>query len=297
MNIRELFDKKELVFSFEVFPPKLSSPIEVIYNTLDELKDLNPDFISVTYGAGGNSNENRTAEIAGIIKNKYNIEPLAHLTCINSTEDEIKNILTNLKKNNVENILALRGDIPIGEDLRGHYKYSDELVKSIKEFGGFNIAGACYPEGHNKEESIDKHIDMLKRKVEAGTDHMISQLFFDNEDFYRFLDKAQNKNLNVPIQAGIMPVLNKKQIERIVSLCGARFPRKFMKIVDRYGHDSIALRDAGIAYAVEQIIDLSSSGVQGIHLYTMNNPYVAKRISESISSIISSLNNKERKIV
>lgn len=297
MNIRKIFDNKKLVFSFEVFPPKPSSPIEVIYNTLDELKDLNPDFISVTYGAGGNSNDNRTTEIAGIIKNKYNIEPLAHLTCINSTEAEIKNILTNLKANNVENILALRGDIPIGADLRGDYKYSDELVKSIKSFGGFNIAGACYPEGHNKEESLDKHIDMLKRKVEAGTEHMISQLFFDNEDFYRFLDKSEKKGLDIPIQAGIMPVLNKNQIQKIVSLCEARFPKKFMKIVDRYGHDSIALRDAGIAYAIEQIIDLSSSDVDGIHLYTMNNPYVAKKISESIESIVNSLNNKDKKIV
>ena len=292
MKIKELFDNKELVFSFEVFPPNPSSSIDVIYKTLDGLRDLNPDFISVTYGAGGNSNENRTAEIAGIIKNKYDIEPLAHLTCINSTKTEINDILTDLKNNNVENILALRGDIPKGETLRGNYRYSDELVKSIKEFGGFNIAAACYPEGYSKDEELTQHIEMLKRKASAGAEHFISQLFFDNDDFYNFLDKSKNQGLNILIQAGVMPVLNTAQIDRIISMCGAKFPKKFMRIVDKYGHDKIALRDAGIAYAVEQIIDLTASGVDGIHLYTMNNAYVAGKISESINSIVTSVNRR-----
>ncbi|MGL5574074.1 MAG: methylenetetrahydrofolate reductase [NAD(P)H] [Sarcina sp.] len=292
MRIRDIFDSKELVFSFEVFPPKASSSIDVIYKTLDELKGLSPDFISVTYGAGGNSKDNRTAEIAGLIKNKYGIEPLAHLTCINSSEDEIKEVLDNLKSKNVENILALRGDIPNGEFLTGNYRYSDDLIKTVREFGGFNIAGACYPEGHNKEESLDRHIEVLKRKIDAGAEHLISQLFFDNDDFYKFLDKSISAGVDIPIQAGIMPVLNGKQIDRIVTMCGAKFPKKFMKIVDRYGHDKIALRDAGIAYAVEQIIDLASSGVDGIHLYTMNNAYVASKINESVTSIVTSLNRK-----
>ncbi|MGL5765259.1 MAG: methylenetetrahydrofolate reductase [NAD(P)H] [Sarcina sp.] len=292
MNIRELFEKKELVVSFEVFPPKPSFPIDVIYKTLDELKGLSPDFISVTYGAGGNSKDNRTAEIAGLIKNKYGIEPLAHLTCINSTKDEIMEVLEGLKEKNIENVLALRGDIPKGEFLRGDYKYSSDLINSVKEFGGFNIAGACYPEGYTKQESIETHVKMLLRKKEAGASHLISQLFFNNDDFYKFIDCANKNNLDIPIQAGIMPVLNRKQIERIVSMCGAKFPRKFMKIVERYDHDQMALRDAGIAYAVEQIIDLVSSDVNGIHLYTMNNAYVAKRINESVSSIIASLNRK-----
>ncbi|MGL4654701.1 MAG: methylenetetrahydrofolate reductase [NAD(P)H] [Sarcina sp.] len=292
MRIRDIFDSKELVFSFEVFPPKADSSIDVIYKTLDELKGLSPDFISVTYGAGGNSKDNRTAEIAGLIKNKYGIEPLAHLTCINSSEEEIREVLNNLKDKNVENILALRGDIPNGEILKGNYRYSDDLIKTVREFGNFNIAGACYPEGHNKKESLDRHIEMLKRKIDAGAEHLISQLFFDNDDFYRFLEKSRNSGIDVPIQAGIMPVLNGKQIDRIVTMCGAKFPKKFMKIVDRYGHDKIALRDAGIAYAVEQIIDLASSGVDGIHLYTMNNAYVASKINESVTSIVTSLNRK-----
>ncbi|MGL4989937.1 MAG: methylenetetrahydrofolate reductase [NAD(P)H] [Sarcina sp.] len=292
MKIKDVFDKKQLVFSFEVFPPKVESSIDVIYKTLDELKNLNPDFISVTYGAGGNTNQNRTAEIAGIIKNKYEIEPLAHLTCIGSTHDEIKYILEDLQNKKVENILALRGDIPKGQKVLGSYRYSDELVKSIDEFGNFNIVGACYPEGYGKNESIDKHIEMLIRKENAGVSHFISQLFFDNDDFYRFIDLARKKGLNNPIQAGIMPVLNRKQIERIVTMCGAKFPKKFIKIIEKYEHDKIALRDAGIAYAIEQIIDLASSEIDGIHLYTMNNSYVAKRISDSISSIVCSLNSK-----
>ncbi|MGL4760193.1 MAG: methylenetetrahydrofolate reductase [NAD(P)H] [Sarcina sp.] len=292
MRIKELFDSKELVFSFEVFPPKANSSIDVIYKTLDELKGLSPDYISVTYGAGGNSKDNRTAEIAGVIKNKYAIESVAHLTCINSSENEIRDVLDNLKSKNVENILALRGDIPEGETLKGGYRYSEDLIKTVREFGGFNIAGACYPEGHNKEESLDTHIEMLKRKVDAGAEHLVSQLFFDNDNFYRFLEKSSKSGISLPIQAGIMPVLNGKQIDRIVSMCGVEFPKKFMKIVDRYGHDKIALRDAGIAYAVEQIIDLASSGVDGIHLYTMNNAYVASKISESVTSIVTSLNRK-----
>lgn len=294
MNIREIFNQKELVLSFEVFPPKPSSKIDVIYKTLNELKNLSPDFVSVTYGAGGNANNNRTVEIAGLLKGKYNIEPLAHLTCINSTEEQINEVLKSLRKNNVENILALRGDLPKENISVNRYKYSSDLAKYINDFGGFNISGACYPEGYNKNETLDTHIDMIKRKIDSGVNHLVSQLFFDNNYFYDFLDKTRQKNINVPIEAGVMPVLNRKQIERIVSLCGAKFPRKFMKIVEKYEHDNIALRDAGIAYAVEQIVDLISTGVDGIHLYTMNNPYVAKKISESISSIVKSINKNSQ---
>lgn len=293
MYIKNLFEENNLVFSFEIFPPKVTSPIDVIYNTLEELKDLNPNFISVTYGAGGNINENRTCHIANIIKNKYGIEPMAHLTSISSTREEIEKILADLKNNGIKNILALRGDMPIGGAKEGDYKYASELIEHIKSFGGFDISAACYPEGHHRGESMEENIKHLKEKIDAGADHLVSQLFFDNNAFYNFLDKARGNNINIPIEAGIMPVVNKKQIERIVSLCGASFPEKFIKIVNRYEHDSIALRDAGIAYAVEQIVDLISTGVDGIHLYTMNNPYVARRINDSIQTIISSINNKK----
>ncbi|MPQ43120.1 methylenetetrahydrofolate reductase [NAD(P)H] [Clostridium tarantellae] len=294
MNIREIFEQKDVVFSFEVFPPKKSSSIDVIYKTLEELKELKPDFISVTYGAGGTSAENRTLELASLIKNKYNIEPMTHLTCIGSKKEEIRKVLQALNENGIKNILALRGDIDESNIIKGDFNYANELIEFIKKFGNFNVSAACYPEGHLECESLSRDLLNLKEKVDAGATHLISQLFFDNDLFYNFLDKSESKNIrNIPIQAGIMPVVNKKQIERIISLCGASFPKKFMKIVEKYEHDKDALRDAGIAYAIEQIIDLVSNDVDGIHLYTMNNPYVAKRICSNIGSIVNSINNKK----
>lgn len=292
MKIKQLFNDKKLVLSFEVFPPRPTSSIETIYKTLEDLKDLKPDFISVTYGAGGSLIKNRTTEISSIIKEKYNIESMAHLTCINSTKKEIDNILDDLKKHKIENILALRGDIEIGQEIKGEFKYAYELIDHIKQRGDFNIVGACYPEGHVKGRDLMEDMLYLKLKEDMGVSHFISQLFFDNNYFYNMLEKKEKVKIKSPIQAGIMPVVNKRQIERITSLCGVEIPQKFIKIMNKYEYDEIALRDAGIAYAVEQIVDLISSGVDGIHLYTMNNPYVARRIYESISSIINSINNK-----
>ncbi|HIG0359927.1 MAG: methylenetetrahydrofolate reductase [NAD(P)H] [Clostridium sp.] len=290
MHIKELFNQKNLVFSFEIFPPKVTSSIETIYETLEELKDLTPDFISVTYGAGGSLKDNKTCELSSLVKNKYGIEALAHLTCINSTREDIDSIINELKENNIENILALRGDILKDKNIIGEYNYAFELIRKIKENNNFGIAGACYPEGHIECESLEKDIKELKRKVDAGAEHLISQLFFDNNTFYEFLNRTEQKNIKVPIQAGIMPVVNKKQIERIVKISGATLPKKFIKILDKYEYDKEAIRDAGIAYAVEQIVDLVSSGVKGIHLYTMNNPYIAMKITESTKSIFDSIN-------
>ena len=291
MRINNLFNEKKMLFSLEVFPPKVTSSIETIYKMLEELKGVNPDFISVTYGAGGAATSNRTLEIASLIKNKYNMEPVAHLTCIDAKEDEIKEILRNLKNEGIENILALRGDgNPDTAGRSNDFKYASDLIQFIKKTDDFNISGACYPEGHIDCRNLDKDIENLKIKQEAGASHFISQLFLDNEYFYSFMDKTIEKGITVPIQAGIMPVINKKQIERITTLCGSNVPKKFMKIMDRYEHDPIALRDAGIAYAVEQIVDLISSDVKGIHLYSMNNAYVAKSINNSIESIIKSVN-------
>lgn len=293
MNINNLFNEKKLVFSFEIFPPKQESKIDTVYSTLDELKGLSPDFISVTYGAGGSLSKNMTCEISSIIKNKYKIEPLAHLTCINSTRNKVDNILSELKNQGIDNILALRGDLPFESNIGGEFTYASDLISYIKDKKDFNIVGACYPEGHLESKSYEDDLLNLKKKEEAGVTHLISQLFFDNEYFYNFLDKKEKHGINIPIQAGIMPVINTKQIKRIVSLCGAKVPNKFIKIMNKYEYNPEALRDAGIAYATEQIIDLISSGVDGIHLYTMNNPYVAKKISESISSIINTINNLE----
>lgn len=286
MKIPSIFKQNRTSFSFEVFPPKKTSPINTIYNTLDELKGLNPDFISVTYGAGGNVADTSTCDIASDIKKIYNIEPLAHLTCVNSTKEEIKINLDRLKNCGIENIMALRGDINPNVEPKKDFKYASELVSFIRENGDFSISGACYPEGHVESKSLDEDIKNLHKKVDMGVTHLISQLFFDNNFFYAFLEKARKAGINIPIEAGIMPVVNKKQIERMVTLCGASLPSKFTKMMQRYEQHEDALRDAGIAYAVEQIVDLLSHGVDGIHLYTMNNAYIAKRINSSISSLI-----------
>lgn len=286
MKIPELFKNGKTVFSFEIFPPKKTSPIETIYNTLDELSSLKPAFISVTYGAGGNIANSKTCEIASLIQDKYNITSVAHLTCVNCTKADIDVMLEQLKEHGIENILALRGDINPDIPPKNDFKYASELVEYIKSHGDFSVSGACYPEGHMETESIIDDIKNLRHKVDAGANHLISQLFFDNSHFYEFLEKARIAGIDVPVDAGIMPVINKGQIERMVSMCGASLPSKFTKMMQRYEHNPEALRDAGIAYAIDQIVDLISNGVDGIHLYTMNNPYVAKKISESISSLL-----------
>lgn len=290
MFIKDIFRNKKAVYSFEIFPPKTTSSLETIYTTVENLAELKPDFISVTYGAGGSTVDNKTTQLSSLIKNKYGIESLAHLTCIGSGKDDINKILEDLKKNNIDNILALRGDIPEGQTNTGEFSYAYELVKHIKHQGDFGVSAACYPEGHIECRDLDTDIKRLKQKVDNGAEHLVSQLFFNNEAFYSFLERADKEGINVPIEAGIMPVINKKQIERITSLCGAKLPGKFVKVMDKYGHNPDALRDAGIAYAIEQIIDLLTSGVRGIHLYTMNNPLVARRITENIGTIITSLN-------
>lgn len=287
MKLSGLFEEGKTVFSFEVFPPKRDGSIETIYNTLDQLKSLEPDFISVTYGASGSLADNATCEIASAIKGKYGIESAAHLTCVNSTKDEVNQVLKRLRENNVENILALRGDLVPEVAPKDEFEHASDLITFIKESEyDFGISGACYPEGHMNSKNRIEDITNLKKKVDAGAEHLISQLFFDNNVFYDFVEKARIAGITVPIEAGIMPVINKKQIERMVSLCGASLPSKFTKMMQRYENKPDAMRDAGIAYAINQIVDLVSNGVDGVHLYTMNNPYIAKKISESISSLL-----------
>lgn len=284
MKIKDLFRDKT-VFSFEVFPPKKTSSIDVIYNTLDELSDLKPDFISVTFSAGGSGNGGYACDIASKIK-EMGIIPVLHLPCINYTHEEIDATLDEVKKRGIENILALRGDINPDIPPKREFLHASDLITYLTTKGDFDISGACYPECHPDSDTIDEDIDNLKIKVEAGADHLISQLFFDNESFYSFVEKVRAKGIDVPIEAGIMPVVNKNMIERMVTTCGASLPQKFVKIMQRYEHDPEALRDAGIAYAINQIVDLAASGVDGIHLYTMNNAYVARKISEAVSGIL-----------
>lgn len=287
MKIKDFFKHNDrAVFSFEVFPPKKTSPIESVYSKLEEICALNPDFISVTYGAGGTGGHSRTCEIASKIKNDFGVESVAHLTCVNSTKADIDATLEDFKAHNINNILALRGDMVEGVEPKKDFRHASDLCAYIRSKGDFDIAGACYPETHLEAKDEADDILNLRKKVDAGAEHLISQLFFDNSVFYRFLERTKIAGIDVPIEAGIMPVTNKSQIERMVSMCGASLPAKFVKIMQKYESKPEALCDAGIAYAVEQIVDLLANGVDGIHLYTMNNPYVARKISEAVVSLL-----------
>ncbi len=285
MRTSEIF-KNKTVLSLEIFPPRRTASIDIIYHTLDELKGLNPDFISVTYGAGGSATNTATLEIASAIKNHYGIDSVAHLPCINLNQDEVLNMLEGFKQEGVENILALRGDVNPEFPPKQDFRYASDLISFIKENGDFNIIGACYPEGHSECPSLVDDIRNLKIKVDAGTDQLITQMFFDNSYFYSFRERACIAGINVPIEAGIMPVVNKKQAERMVSLCGVKLPQKFVAMMERYENNPLAMRDAGIAYAVDQIVDLMAQDVDGIHLYTMNNPYIAQKIYAAISTLL-----------
>lgn len=285
MHTCELFAKKT-VFSFEVFPPKRDMPLDTIYATLAELSKLHPDFISVTCGANGQGG-NRTVEVASAIKNKYGCETAAHMPCIYLTEEEALHTLQELKQAGIENILALRGDETPGRERAHVFEHASDLVAFIKKNAPeFNVIGACYPETHTESKTPAADIRHLKTKVDAGTSELISQLFFDNAMFYRFLERCEIAGINVPIEAGIMPITNKKQIERMVSLCGATLPVKFQKAIVKYGNNNEAMLDIGIAYAIDQIADLLANGVDGIHVYTMNNPYIAKKIAEAVKHLL-----------
>lgn len=299
MKIKEFYKNKPVI-SLEIFPPKPEMPIDTVFDTIDALSDLKPAFMSVTYGAGGSSKAH-TVKIADAIKNKYNIEALAHLTCIGAKRDEIDNILKQLKDYNIENIMALRGDMPVDSDPASlespEYKYAKDLISYIKEEDSFCIGAACYPEGHIECPDKVQDLKHLKLKADSGADFLITQLFFDNNLYYSLLEKLDILDVKLPVSAGIMPVINKKQIERITGLCGASIPAKFRRILDKYGDNPEALKEAGIAYATEQIIDLLSGGAAGIHLYTMNRPEVARKIISPITNIRSffeeGIENKE----
>lgn len=286
MNTADLF-KQKTVFSLEVFPPKRESSLQSIYNAFENLKEIHPDYISVTYGAGGSSNINATANIADRLVHNYGYTAVAHLAGIGLKKADVDHIIDTLLPMGVNNILALRGDER--DDLEnGDFEHAVDLISYLKgKYGDkVNIIAACYPEGHIEALNIVDDVKHLKEKVDAGASQLITQLFFNNDSFYRFKERCELVGIKVPIQAGIMPVANKKQIERIVTLCGVELPAKFTKIMSKYEDNPEALRDAGIAYAIDQIVDLITQGVDGIHLYTMNNPYIATRIHEAIKNLI-----------
>lgn len=285
MKIRDILGKGKPTLSFEVFPPKTEDKYESVEKAAMEIAAKKPSFMSVTYGAGGGTSR-YTVEIAAEIQERYGVMALAHLTCVSSTREKVHQVLKELKLRGVENVLALRGDIPQDGKVEKDYHYASELIREIKELGDFCIGAACYPEGHVESENKTKDIQHLQEKVEAGCDFVTTQMFFDNNILYNYLYRIREKGITVPVIAGIMPVTNVSQIRRICQMSGTYLPSRFKAIVDRFGENPAAMKQAGIAYATEQIIDLIANGVNGIHVYSMNKPDVAEKIQENLSEIL-----------
>lgn len=285
MKIIDIINKKPVTLSFEVFPPKSDITYESVKDATLQIAKLSPDFMSVTYGAGG-ATDKYTADIACEIQ-KHNVPALAHLTCIGMNKDKIEGSLTKLKDCGIKNVLALRGDLPDGMTSASKgFSYASQLVEEIKSFGDFCVGAACYPEGHTESENQSDDIIHLKEKVDMGVDFLTTQMFFDNNILYKFLYKIREKGITVPVLAGIMPVTNGKQIKRICKLSGTSLPTKFRMIVEKFGDDPAAMTQAGITYACEQIIDLVANGVGGVHVYSMNKPEVAQTIKNNLSEIL-----------
>ena len=285
MKIVDIINLNKPSLSYEVFPPKTSDNFASVMSATRQIAELAPSYMSVTYGAGGGTSE-YTAQIAENLTS-LGVTPLAHLTCISSTRERVDELLRDLRSRGVENILALRGDRPEGYSAENaQYKYASELIGQIRDFGGFCIGGACYPEGHPESANAVADIDALRIKVESGCEFLTTQMFFDNNILYNFLYRLMNKGVNVPVVAGIMPVTNAAQIKRIISISGNSLPPRFIRIVDRYGDDPEAMKQAGIAFATEQIIDLFASGINAVHVYSMNKPDVAQAIHANLSAII-----------
>lgn len=285
MKITEIISAKRPSLSFEVFPPKTDDKFDSVMSAAGAIADILPSYMSVTYGAGGTT-ASFTAEICENLT-KRGVTPLAHLTCVNSTKEKIRAQLESLKKKGIENILALRGDIPAGVNCESfEYKYASELIEEIKSFGGFCIGGACYPESHPESRDSRDDIEKLKIKVDAGCEFLTTQMFFDNNILYNFMYRMMRAGVDVPVVAGVMPVTNAQQIKRIMSISNSVLPQPFVRIVDRYGDSPEAMKQAGIAFATQQIIDLYANGINAVHVYSMNKPDVAAAIKANVSEII-----------
>lgn len=286
MKINEILGGNRTTLSFEVFPPKTTDKIETVKNAVDAISKFKPDFMSVTYGAGGGANSNFTAALASHINNDLNITALAHLTCVSSDLQTIDQRLSEFKESGIENILALRGDLPLdGNSADMHFKHANELARYISE-RSFCVGGACYPEGHLESGSIDEDIEKLKLKVDAGCSFLTTQMFFDNNKFYTFREKLAKNGIDLPIIAGIMPIISAKQIKRSCELSGATMPKAFLDIVDRYGDDPASMYEAGLVYACAQIIDLLAHDTANIHVYVMNRAETAERIRHDLGNIL-----------
>ncbi len=285
MRIKDLLARDRVTFSCEIFPPKKEDGFPSVFQTADRICKLGVDFVSVTYGAGGSMSK-KTAAVAAHIQNDCNTPALAHLTCYGSSRGQVRERLAELKENGIENILALRGDKPKDYTGGGDYTYAVELIRDIRSQGDFCIGGACYPEGHVECEHKEADIGFLKEKVDAGCDFLTTQMFFDNNVYYNFLYRALAAGIQVPVIPGIMPVINARQIKRSCELSGTTLPPRFKAITDKFSDDPLAMEQAGVAYATEQIIDLIANGVKYIHLYTMNRPETAEKILRNLSHIL-----------
>lgn len=289
MKISDMFRRGKPVLSFEIFPPKADLPLDTVFATLEELRGLNPEFISVTYGAGGSSSA-RSIEIVDKVKNHYGVETVAHLTCVGATKENIDAVLDQLEKLGIENILALRGDPPAGDTtfvpVDDGFRYAKDLIGYARQRNFFSIAAAAYPEGHLECRDIDKDIEYLKLKVDQGVDLLITQLFFDNAFFYTFREKMVQQGITCPITIGVMPVLNVAQIKRMTTLCGASIPTALARIMEKYGEVPADMEKAGIDYACRQIADLLDNKVDGIHLCTMNKAKQTKTIVHNLQGAL-----------
>lgn len=293
MKISDICKQKDFTFSLEIFPPKKDKPVESVYPAIERLSALKPDYISVTYGAGGSLTQQQlTLYLAKYITEKCGITALSHITCINSDTEQVDTMLNALERAGIENVLALRGDRSADCEPSKSFLHSTDLIAHIAKRGFFDIAAACYPEGHPDSESLETEIEIFKLKQDLGASHLVSQLFFDNADFYKMRELCQRAGVIIPIQAGIMPVTNVKSIERMVSMCGSKIPARLSKLMARFGGDSEAIFEAGLCYACEQIADLIANGVSGVHIYTMNNPVIAETIYGRLKSLIASANGK-----
>ncbi len=290
MKLSELFKEEKLSLSFEVFPPKTDTSFESVKHATEEIAKLKPAFMSVTYGAGGGTSK-YTLEIAKNIKQRYDVSTLAHLTCVSSTKETVKNMIDAIKAAGIKNVMALRGDIPQERENEDRsnwdYRYAIDLVRELKEADpDFCIGGACYPEVHPESINQKEDIKRLKEKVDAGCDFLTTQMFFDNNLLYNFLYKIRESGITVPVIAGIMPITNANQVERAINLSGSFMPQRFKSIVDKFGTDPSAMMQAGIAYATDQIIDLYANNIMNVHVYSMNKPEVAQKIQSNLSNIL-----------
>lgn len=292
MKIIDILKNKRVTLSFEVFPPKTADAVPTALAAAEAIAALHPDFMSVTYGAGGGTSD-FTVHIASAVKKTYGVEVMPHLTCLSSTKEKVTETLQAYKDAGFETIMALRGDVPADGTRKNDFEHATDLMNQIKSFdSSMALGGACYPEGHPESPSLAADIENIRRKVDAGAQFLSTQMFFDNSLFYSYLNRLHAADINVPVLAGIMPITNKRILTRSLAMSGTAVPARYIAMVDAYGDSPEAMKQAGIAYATEQILDLYANGVRNVHVFAMNKPDVAKAISENIRPVLDYLNSK-----